>query len=181
MEPLAVNLAIIFGSRLITGNFLELLLPYLSYQFKYNAELVTRGGKMSRPEREHLLDPYDSRKSSLIDYAEVAIQFGYNAIFATALPASAAFALISNVVEIKGDAWKLLKLYQRPIPASAEDIGMWQTIFLLISIAAVITNAGITVFTMDVLDIYPDNIRFWIFIAFQWTCFLFQVCFDMFA
>ncbi len=63
--------------------------------------------------------------SCLEDYAEVAIQFGYTALFVSALPFAAAFALISNVVEIKGDGYKLLTLHQRPFPKGCEDIGTW--------------------------------------------------------
>lgn len=57
MSTLAINLAIIFGSRLVSGNILELLIPYLSYQYKYKAEMAKSEGKISRPEREFLLDP----------------------------------------------------------------------------------------------------------------------------
>ena len=57
MSTLAINLAIIFGSRLVSGNIFELLIPYLSYQYKYKAEMAKSEGKISRPEREFLLDP----------------------------------------------------------------------------------------------------------------------------
>ncbi len=50
-----------------------------------------------------------------------------------------------------------------------------QDIFLMISVAAVITNAGLAVFTMDVLDSYSEAFRFWTFILFQWVCFALQV------
>jgi hypothetical protein len=56
MGPLAINLAIIFGSRLLTGNLFELLIPYLSYQYKYRTEILFHGDKISRPEKEFLLD-----------------------------------------------------------------------------------------------------------------------------
>jgi hypothetical protein len=45
----------------------------------------------------------------------------------------------------------------------------------MISVAAVITNAGLAVFTMDVLDSYSEAFRFWTFILFQWVCFALQV------
>ncbi len=57
MATLAINLAIIFGSRLVSGNVLELLIPYLSYQFKYKREMLRSEGIISRPEREFMLDP----------------------------------------------------------------------------------------------------------------------------
>lgn len=143
----------------------------------------------------------------------MAIQYGYTAMFVTALPMAAFFALISNVAEIRGDGWKLFNLHQRPIPKAAQDIGTWyvtilirctehvrvqhalmwsyqrcpfyvlilfflfcrQTIFLVITIIAVITNAALTVFTMDALDGYSEVFRYWIFILFQWVCFALQV------
>ena len=44
-------------------------------------------------------------------------------LFIVALPASSAFALIANIFEVKGDSWKMLHLYQRPVPVLCEDIG----------------------------------------------------------
>ena len=43
------------------------------------------------------------------------------------------------------------------------------------TIASVITNASLTVFTMSVLDVYSTSTRFWLYVGFQWTCFAFQV------
>jgi len=174
MSLLAINLAIIFGSRLLTGNLLELLLPYLSYQYKYRTQILVHGDALSRPEKEYMLDPYDGISSSLEDYAEVAIQFGYMSLFVTALPIAGLFACFSSLVEIKGDTWKLTNLHQRPFPKGAEDIGMWQTIFLMIAVIAVITNAALTVFTMTVIDSWSLAWRFWVFILFQWICFVLQ-------
>ncbi len=68
---------------------------------------------------------YDLMSSSLKDYAEVAIQYGYMAMFITALPMAGIFAVISNIVEIRCDGWKLFNAHQRPLPKSAEDIGSW--------------------------------------------------------
>lgn len=56
MKSLALNLAIIFGSRLFSGNLMELLLPYVSFQFKYHNEMLKTEGKMTRAEKEYLLD-----------------------------------------------------------------------------------------------------------------------------
>jgi len=62
------------------------------------------------------------------------------------------------------------QFHQRPAPTGAQDIGTWLTIFQFLSIAAVITNAGLICFTMDVLwDIFDLTGRLWIFIGFQWV------------
>jgi hypothetical protein len=173
MESLSINLAIIYGSRLATGNVLGLIMPYITYQFRYRHLGKVDG--ITRPEKEYLLQQYDEQGNNIADYADVTIQFGYTAMFVSALPLAASFAYISNIINTQGNAWKLLNIFQRPIPKGAEDIGNWQTIFLMLSIAAVITNAGITIFTMTVLDQFSIEFRFWVFIGFQWTCFTCQV------
>lgn len=180
MIPLAVNLAIIFGTRVTVGNLTELLVPYLLFLRKYKQETLFAQAELLRPEREFMLQQYNVIKSSLNDYAELAVQFGYVALFISALPIAGFAAFMSNIFEIRGDAWKLMLIYQRPTPKGAEDIGTWQSIFTLMSVAAVVTNAALTVFTMDVLDDYSDKTRFWIFILFQWVCFAIQVPFPSF-
>lgn len=45
----------------------------------------------------------------------------------------------------------------------------------MLSVAAVLTNAGLITFTMTVFNDYSSSVRFWIFIAFQWVCFSLQV------
>jgi hypothetical protein len=65
-------------------------------------------------------------------------------------------------------------VYQRPVLMGAEDIGTWQDIFTFLAIAAVITNAGIATFTMTTFDEYDYVTKLWLFISFQYVCFLSQ-------
>jgi len=54
------------------------------------------------------------------------------------------------------------QFYQRPAPGGAQDIGTWLTIFQFLSVAAVITNAGLICFTMDVMwDVFDLRGRLW--------------------
>lgn len=46
-----------------------------------------------------------------------------------------------------------------------------QLIFTITTIAAVVTNAALVVFTMDYLDNHSLNFRFWFFCIFQWCIF----------
>lgn len=50
-----------------------------------------------------------------------------------------------------------------------------QSVFLIITVASVVTNAGLAVFTMQNLDSYSTVTRYWCFIGFQWICFSLQV------
>lgn len=80
---------------------------------------------------------------TLMDYAELAVQFGYITLFLAAFPLAPFLALVNNYVEFRSDAFKLLTQMQRPIPRGAEDIGGWQRVFKLITCIAVITNSAL--------------------------------------
>ncbi|CAM9674315.1 unnamed protein product [Discosporangium mesarthrocarpum] len=74
------------------------------------------------------------------DFLEMVIQFGYITIFASAFPFSSALSIITNLVEIKTDMFKLLCVYQRPIPRRATGIGGWRLIMDATVLLSVTTN-----------------------------------------
>ena len=96
-------------------------------------------------------------------------------LFTAALPIVPAFMLVHKYYSIRFDAWQVMYDYRRPIRTSSEDIGNWQPIFELISVIGVITNAGLIVFTMSVLNFMTISGREWIFIGFQWFIFMIQL------
>ena len=56
----------------------------------------------------------------------------------------------------------------------AQDIGTWQTVFAIMSGAAVVTNGAQLVFTMDTFDALPGDAMYdkaWLFIVFQYVMF----------
>eukprot|EP01039_Chlorochromonas_danica_P003789 gene3789-4139_t len=171
MEPLSINLAIIFGTRLVLKNLTDLFIPWYSAVQKRKQETadIAADLTLTAPEEDYVLMNYNSMLEGISNYADLAIQYGFACLFVTALPIASFLSIVSNYVKAKAVGWKLTKLYQRPIPLSAEDIGTWQSIFFLISIASVITNAGLVCFTMDVLHRFDIYGRSWIFIGFQWT------------
>lgn len=60
------------------------------------------------------------------DYLELFIQFGYVFLFSSVYPVAAFWAVLNNVLEIRADAFKLCKIYQRPMCRKVKDIGAWQ-------------------------------------------------------
>ncbi len=74
------------------------------------------------------------------DYLELVIQFGYIIFLSTLFPLAAFFCLLSNVLEIRTDAFKLCMIYQRPFSERVKDIGHWQKIMEYMVIAAIIVN-----------------------------------------
>ena len=85
-------------------------------------------------------------KGTFDDFNEMAIQYGYIALFSPSFPLAPLLAFINNLTEIRGDAWKLCKGFQRPQASPAEDIGSWFTVLNLLGFVAVITNATMIAF-----------------------------------
>ena len=85
-------------------------------------------------------------KGTFDDFNEMAIQYGYIALFSPSFPVAPLLAFINNLTEIRGDAWKLCKGFQRPQASPAEDIGSWFTVLNLLGFVAVITNATMIAF-----------------------------------
>lgn len=175
MVAVAINLAIIFGTRVTVGNTIELLTPHINALIRsYFASEGVTNKPVSKPEKQYNMEVYDKIKGSVDDYAELAVQFGYMTFFIAALPIATFVALVSNYIEIRTDAFKLLTATRRPLPSGAQDIGTWMAIFQLSASIAVMTNAGMIVFTMSLLDGYSNYGRMWIFVGFQWFCFATQ-------
>eukprot|EP01038_Epipyxis_sp_PR26KG_P015834 gene15834-21454_t len=171
MIPLSLNLAIIFGVRLTITNFINILIPYIMYRLKEKEETKGTEGKEFTPaETDYLLMNYNVLQESIQIYIDSAIQYGFTILFITALPIAVFCSLINNYAKAKFELWKLISFYQRPIPNGAQDIGQWQDIFNVVSIAGVVCNGAIICFTMSVLDGHVSQFgRMWVFIGFQWV------------
>ena len=72
-----------------------------------------------------LIIQYDHLSTAIDDYSELAVGFGYTALFVSALPVAALCYLAYSALQIRGDGWKLLHVYRRPLPRGCEDIGTW--------------------------------------------------------
>lgn len=169
MQPLSINLAIIFGTRLFLNNLVDLVMARYKADKKRKEETTGTQGRLTPAEEDYILLEYNATLDNISSFADTAIQFGFATLFISALPIASFLSLFSNYVKVKMLAWKLCKFYQRPIPLGAEDIGVWLVIFQLISVVSVVTNAGLICFTMDTLDEYTAIGRVWIFIGFQWA------------
>lgn len=112
MEPIAINLAIIFGTRLFLTNFLDILMPYMSYRKKLKTETegVAADVKLTPAEKDYLLVQYNPMLESIGAYADTAIQFGYTMLFITALPIATFLSLVNNWAKVKFYTYKLFRV-----------------------------------------------------------------------
>ena len=53
------------------------------------------------------------------------VQFGYAFLFSSVFPMAAFWAVFNNLLEIRADAFKLCKVFQRPPAKSVRNIGAW--------------------------------------------------------
>ena len=65
-------------------------------------------------------------QGTLNDYLEMFLQFGYVFLFSSVFPLAALWALINNITEIRSDAFKMCRVFQRPFAEGASNIGAWQ-------------------------------------------------------
>jgi hypothetical protein len=75
------------------------------------------------------------------EYSQKVVQFGYVAMFSCCFPLAPVFALINNIYELRADAYKLLVVYQRPVPFRAQNIGVWEQILRFVAACSVATNS----------------------------------------
>ncbi|CAJ0960317.1 unnamed protein product, partial [Mesorhabditis belari] len=83
------------------------------------------------------------------EYAELVMQFSVLVLFAPAFPLAALFALMNNLIEIRADAFKFLRLKQRPVPDEVDSIGIWTPIIAGIVKLSVYVNALLIAFTSE--------------------------------
>jgi anoctamin-10/anoctamin-7 len=148
MNELSNLLSTIFITQLVVGNIQEIAVPWVMGKIKHAME--ARGGngaQLSVTEAQFFKEDYENEKGLFKDYMEMILQFGYATMFVTAYPLAPLLAVINNYIEIRVDAFKLLKGTRRPEPKGAEDIGTWQYILEIMSTASVITNSLLICFT----------------------------------
>ena len=127
--------------------------------------------KLSTAETQFRLPEYDLIDGLFADFEELGLLFAYSTLFVVSCPPVSFFSLVLNVVEIRVDAYKMLDLFRRPIATSDNSIGTWMTIYELLTVLAVLTNAGLLVYTIDVMPSYSPSDHVWAFITFQFVCY----------
>jgi len=99
-------------------------------------------------EDQYNFDAYES-DALIEEYMELIMQFCFVTFFSGILPIIPLLAWVSNLVEIRSDAFKLLVLHRRIFPASATGIGGWNGILKFITTWAVLLNIGLSIFVLN--------------------------------
>ncbi|KAF8089371.1 hypothetical protein N665_0508s0018 [Sinapis alba] len=145
--------------------FMDGSLPYLKYSYrKFRARKKKRSesgestGKIqiaSRVEKEYYKPTYSASigvelEDGLFDDSlKLALQFGMIMMFACAFPLAFALAAVSNIMDIRTNALKLLVTLQRPLPRAAATIGAWLNIWQFLVVMSICTNSALLVCLYD--------------------------------
>lgn len=156
------------GAQLILPEDIEEMLEIDEPTLKRKEALDEKAAKLERrlytARETHLHGSTVERESYMVDYEntfddfnEMAIQYGYLALFSPAYPLAPLLALLNNIVEIRVDATKLCTSMRRPRWESAEDIGSWMTVLSAIGFAAVMVNSTMVAFVGSKHSILGDR------------------------
>ena len=84
-------------------------------------------------------------------------QFGFLTMFSSAFPWIAVATLVSNLIELRSDAFKYCHILKRPFPSTnSNGIGTWLFSFEVIGFMAVLTNIGLIGLNSDVRAYFSD-------------------------
>lgn len=147
IELLQKYLAALMITSQLIGQVTESLIPYI--MFRSRVTKVSKEGKKIVMKTADLSDDIERQGTqeqylgTFYDYLELFLQFGYTFLFSSAYPMAAFWALLNNVIEMRTDAFKMCRIYQRPFAETAHSIGAWQVAFEALSVIAVITNCAL--------------------------------------
>ncbi|XP_038126786.1 anoctamin-9 [Cyprinodon tularosa] len=161
LTDLFIQMAVIMLLKQTINNILEFSVPWVKgFVRKKTAKRLKRNcgrcyRKACRDNRKDI-EPCDTCKirnwlrnyhlgntdafSLFNEFLEMVIQFSFTTIFVAAFPLAPLLALINNILEIRLDAIKMVRLERRLIPRKTNDIGVWTKILEAVGVMAVIAN-----------------------------------------
>jgi hypothetical protein len=169
MVELELQMMSLVISKASIQQFLEIALPWMTSTLKqiFSRRNNRRSDESSTesPSRHAALDfassgnnryvsesklmPYNS---TIEDFSEMVIQFGFLSLLGLSFPLTAFVNLLNNLVECRTDGFKILRLSQRTNASDAGDIGAWYAILQFLGILSVVTNAGLLIFTAKTVE-----------------------------
>ncbi|XP_014666247.1 PREDICTED: anoctamin-10-like [Priapulus caudatus] len=158
LRLLRISLATLLITMQIVGQMQEVLVPYLLKKYK-KWELQKQG----KENGEEKFDDMEMQKrqakypGTFDDYLELFLQFGYVFLFSSAYPLAAFWALLNNVLEVRTDAFKLCRVFQRPFSHLAASVGAWQVAFEVMGVIAVITNCALIAISPQSKSFFPES------------------------
>ncbi|KAK2867078.1 hypothetical protein Q8A67_025195 [Cirrhinus molitorella] len=139
----------------LVNQFTEVVVPFLVDRFFTSAD---RNLKEDDPEVDHLQaqGSLPTFPGLFAEYIELLVQFGYLSLFSCVYPLTAPLLLLNNLTEIRTDAYKLCKLFNKPFSAPVANMGVWQLAFEVLSFISVMSNCWLLLLSPRVKELTED-------------------------
>lgn len=139
----------------VVNQFTEVVVPFLVDRFMSTSE---RNLKEDDPEVDHLQaqGSLPAFPGLFAEYIELLVQFGYLSLFSCVYPLTAPLLLLNNLTEIRTDAYKLCKLFNKPFSSPVANMGVWQLAFEVLSFISVMSNCWLLLLSPHVKDLTQD-------------------------
>ncbi|XP_017329518.1 anoctamin-10 [Ictalurus punctatus] len=123
----------------VVNQLTEVLVPFVVDRFYGSSqkELKEDDPAADHMQAEGSLPPFPGL---FLEYIELLVQFGYLSLFSCVYPLTAVLLLINNITEIRGDAYKICRLFRKPFSPPEASIGVWQTAFEVLAFFSVMSN-----------------------------------------
>ncbi|KAM6461624.1 anoctamin-9 [Liasis olivaceus] len=156
ITDLFIQMAVIMILKQTLSTLVEYLLPWITYKCRLLCRKPQRINMEQTSQdlcKEEWLWNYrlnEVNAFTLFDeYMEMMIQYSFTTIFVAAFPLAPFLAFLNNIIEIRLDAIKMVRLQKRMVPKKANTIGIWYYILEAIGILSVIGNGLVIAITSD--------------------------------
>ncbi|KAK7117430.1 hypothetical protein R3I94_022864 [Phoxinus phoxinus] len=155
MPLLRKRLASLLIVNQVVNQFTEVVVPFLVDRFLTSAD---RNLKEDDPEVDHLQaqGSLPAFPGLFAEYIELLVQFGYLSLFSCVYPLTAPLLLLNNLTEIRTDAYKLCKLFNKPFSAPVANMGVWQLAFEVLSFISVMSNCWLLLLSPRVKELTQE-------------------------
>ncbi|KAK3592836.1 hypothetical protein CHS0354_028912 [Potamilus streckersoni] len=180
MSQLSFQVLILMVSKPLPKFFSDVILPWLKKLWKQKltcCHCFCLKSKDNRSPHDVPFVEWEYMKPELGDftlseYTEKIIQYGFLMLFAASFPLAPLMALLTNLIDLRVDAKRMLWTYRRPLAIIREDIGMWYTILTLVNFAGVVSNSFLIAFTSEWGLQFNTIGKLWIVIGFEHIVFV---------
>ncbi|XP_074951412.1 anoctamin-9 isoform X1 [Phalacrocorax aristotelis] len=160
ITDLFIQMGIIMLLKQTISSVMEYLVPWVTHKLRKKRQHPKKR-RMMLGEEEEAEDPckrqwlsnYQLNEVNIFslfdEFLEMVIQYSFTTIFVAAFPLAPLLAFCNNLIEIRLDAIKMMRLCRRMVPRKANDIGIWLQVLEAIGILAVIGNGLVIAITSD--------------------------------
>uniref|UniRef100_A0A8D0C4D9 Anoctamin n=1 Tax=Salvator merianae TaxID=96440 RepID=A0A8D0C4D9_SALMN len=170
LVDLFIQMAVIMLLKQTLSSVVEYMSPWINYKYQMlcgklpNTSRVHMEERAQDPCKEEWLWNYHLNEVNVFslfdEFLEMMIQYSFTTIFVAAFPLAPLLAFINNVLEIRLDAIKMVRLQRRMVPKKANDIGIWLLILEAVGILAVIGNGLVIALTSDFIPMQVYKYRY---------------------